>query len=81
MLPAGRTRGLAENDHDLVIWTSCLPQTLVQLQRQRHTRSARGPLIMVAWFTSGNEIKQDTTAAATYSDSDEDVLDLDRTER
>ena len=36
---------------------------------------------MVAWFTSGKEIKQDTTAAATYSDSDEDVLDLDRTER
>ena len=36
---------------------------------------------MVAWFTSGKEMKQDTSAAATNSDSDEDGLDLDQTER
>ena len=35
---------------------------------------------MVAGFTPGKEMKQDTTAAATNSDRGDEVLDLDQTE-
>ena len=35
---------------------------------------------MVAGFTSGKEMKQDTTADATNSDRGDEVLDLDQTE-
>ena len=35
---------------------------------------------MVAGFTPGKEMKQDTTAAATNSDRGDEALDLDQTE-